>query len=301
MAMNRSPFFALLLLSLIWGGSYYFIKVLVEDFGPWTIVFLRSALGLVVIATIMLVTRQPLGLRKMPWLSMAIVALINTTIPWAIIGFSETRISSSLASILNATTPLCSLLLGIAFFRTVSNRLQLMGMVAAGIGVVVLIGLEPDWSASIQVLGIVGMITASMFYGLGSQLSRRFLHQLSAYQATFGTLLFSMLGSGSVALSTEKISLSQLAVPEHAAVLIGLGFFGSGVAYILFYWIVKRRGPEFATMVTYLLPMSSIIWGGALLHESIHWNMVAGLVLILCGVYVASRKSRKRVVTKLAT
>ncbi|MCM3781897.1 DMT family transporter [Neobacillus mesonae] len=128
MVMNRLPYVALLLLSMIWGSSYYFIKVLVEDFGAWTIVFLRSGLGLVVITAIMLATRRPLGFRTMPWIFMMIVAFTNTMIPWVIIGFSEIRISSSLASMLNATTPLFSLMLGIAFFGTRSNRMQWIGM-----------------------------------------------------------------------------------------------------------------------------------------------------------------------------
>ncbi|MCM3781898.1 DMT family transporter [Neobacillus mesonae] len=155
-------------------------------------------------------------------------------------------------------------------------------------------GLGLDWSATSPLVGTVGMLVASMFYGLGSQLSKRFLHQLTPYQATFGTLLFSMLGSGVYVLWTEPISLSLLALPKYAAVIAGLGVFGSGFAYILFYWIVQKSGPEFATMVTYLLPIISVIWGVTLLRESIHWYMAAGLVLILGGVYIASRKSKSR-------
>jgi drug/metabolite transporter (DMT)-like permease len=104
MTMQRSLFIALFLLSLIWGGSYYFIKVLIDDFGPWTVVFLRSALGLVVITAVMMIMRKPFQFRNMPWLSVSIMALVNTCIPWAIIGFSETRLTSSMASMLNATT-----------------------------------------------------------------------------------------------------------------------------------------------------------------------------------------------------
>ncbi|RUS43953.1 DMT family transporter [Cohnella sp. AR92] len=288
--MNRALLPALLLLSLIWGGSYYFIKVLVHDFGPWTIVFLRSALGLAAIALIMGLTRQPLPWRRMPWLYLGTTALVNMAIPWAIIGYCETRIMSSLASILNATTPLFSLLLGILFFGGKSRRPQAIGLTAAMAGVVVLLGYQGG--SSFDALGTIGMLIASLFYGLGSQLTRRWLSPLTAYQSAFGTLFFAMLGSGGAAFATESLSLSPLTVPANAAALAGLGIGGSGIAYILFYWIVKRGGPVYATMVTYLIPVSSLAWGSLLLQEEIRWNMILGLGLILGGVYMAGRIGR---------
>nr|WP_223829494.1 DMT family transporter [Paenibacillus arenilitoris] len=100
--MSRQLFAALVLLSLIWGGSFYFIKILLHDFGPWSIAFLRSAFGLATITLIMLVLRKPFGLRSIPWLPMAVMASIHTAIPWAIIAFSETRLTSGMASVLNA-------------------------------------------------------------------------------------------------------------------------------------------------------------------------------------------------------
>lgn len=291
--MPRSLFLVLLLLSLIWGGSYYFIKVLIQDFGPWTVVFLRSALGLAVITLVMVVMRKPFQFKNMSWVSVIVMALVNTCIPWAIIGFSEMRLTSSMASVLNATTPLWSLVVGALFFRTVAFRTQWIGMGAAIIGLIVLLGLNPASIISVDAWGFIGMIVASLFYGIGSQLSKRLLKALSTYQATFGTLFFSMLGSGSIALSFETIPYSQLAVPQNIAVLIGLGIFGSGIAYILFYWIVQNGGPVFATMVTYLLPICSLVWGATLLNENIRWSMIAGLALILAGVFLSSEKREK--------
>lgn len=296
--MSRSLFVVLFVLSLIWAGSYYFIKVLLQDFGPWTIVFLRSALGLAVITTVMIVRKKSFGFKNMPWVSMAIMAFIHTCIPWAIIGFSEMRLDSSMASVLNATTPLWSLMLGVVFWRAVTHRLQWIGMGTAIIGLVVLLSQNLTSMNSVDRLGFIGMIVASFFYGLGSQLSKRLLDILSTYQVTFGTLLFSMLGSGSIAFSLETIPYSQLIVPSNMAVLAGLGIFGSGFAYILFYWIVQKGGPAIATMVTYLLPVFSLVWGYTLLDESIHWSMIVGLALILTGVFLAGRKKGMQSVGK---
>jgi len=284
----------MMLLSMIWGGSYYFIKVLLGDFGPWTIVFLRCALGVAVITAYMVATRKPFRFKAMPWGAVAVMALVNTCIPWAIIGFSETRIASGMASVLNATTPFWSILTGMAFFGAVSHRFQWIGMGSALAGLVVLLGLDSSALASGDAWGYVGMIAASYFYGLGSQLSNRLLRTLSTYQVTFGTLFFSMIGSGVMAFSFEKIPYSRLIEPTNLSVLAGLGILGSGVAYLLFYWIVSKGGPARATMVTYLLPAFSLVWGFALLEEAIRWSMAAGLALILAGVFLAGRKKPER-------
>ncbi|MEK0312903.1 DMT family transporter [Cohnella sp. 56] len=291
--MRRTLLALLLLLSLIWGGSYYFIKVLLEAFEPWTIVFLRSALGLAVIAAHMAWAGKPFGFRGMPWGAAAVMALVNTCLPWAIIGLSETRIASGMASVLNATTPLWTLALGIVFFGAAARRAHWIGMSVAVAGLVVLLGPGLTSGGRIDSRGAAGMLAASFLYGLGSQLSKILLQKITPYQATFCTLLFSMLGSGVMALATERVSVRELAVPHHLSVLVGLGVFGSGVAYILFYRIVQEGGPEFATMVTYLLPAFSLLWGFSLLGESVRLHMAAGLALILAGVFVSSRNAAR--------
>ncbi|QGQ99356.1 DMT family transporter [Paenibacillus psychroresistens] len=287
--MQRLLITALILLSLIWGGSFFFIKQLLQDFGPWTIAFLRSSLGLVTIGMIMLILQKPFRFRKIPWSPMAVMALVNTAIPWAIIGFSETRLTSGMASILNATTPLWTIVVGTLFFQTITNRMQWIGMGIAFIGLIVLLGINPKSIISVDFLGFICMITATLCYAVGSQLSKR-LKGVSMYQITFGTLLCSMLGSGSVAFSVEQISLPNLASLTNIVMLIGLGVFGSGIAYILFYFMVQKGSPEFATMVTYFIPASAIIWGSTLLNEQIHWSLLMGLAFILGGVFLASKK-----------
>jgi drug/metabolite transporter (DMT)-like permease len=296
--MPRSLFFVLFLLSLIWGGSFFFIKLLLHDFGPWTIAFLRSVFGMIAIVTIMLILRKPFEFRKIPWGPMAVMALVNTAIPWAIIGYSETRLTSSMASVLNATTPLWTMIVGMVFFQAITKRLQWLGMGIAFIGLIVLVGVNSVSIISVDLLGFSCMMAATLCYAVGSQLSKRLLKGLSMYQITFGTLLCAMIGSGSVAFLVEPISFPHLTSPTNIAVLIGLGIFGSGVAYILFYFMVQKGSPEFATMVTYLVPASAIIWGYALLNEKINWSLLMGLALILGGVFLASKNQSRKAADK---
>ncbi|HEY2421842.1 MAG TPA: DMT family transporter [Neobacillus sp.] len=290
--MLRSTYLCLVLLSMIWGGSYYFIKILLASFEPWSIVFIRSTLGLVTIIGMMYLMKQPFNLKKIPWIPMVIVAAINTAIPWGIIGLSETRIPSNMAAILNSTTPILSLILGILFFQAVSNRWHLFGMGVSCLGVVILLGYTPTVS-SVNLLGSIGMIIASLFYALGSQLSKKLLHTLTPYQATFGTLLFTSLISGGITVSFEDINYSGLFSPYNLIIAICLGIFGSGIAYILFYFIVQRGGPELATKVTYLLPICSIIWGGLFLNEPVYLYMIFGLTIILFGIYLSGQNSKQ--------
>ncbi|WP_223069750.1 DMT family transporter [Paenibacillus caui] len=291
--MPRSLYFALLSLSLIWGGSFFFIKILLHDYGPWTIAFFRSAFGLAVIIAVMLIMRKPFDIRKIRWIPMAVMALINTAIPWAFIGFAETKLTSGMASVLNATTPLWTVIIGVLFFGAVTNRLQWLGMIISLAGLLILVGVNPVSIISVDPLGAAGMIAATLCYAVGSHLSKR-LKGLSMYQVTFGTLISAMIGSGIVALLVEPDSLLQLPSAVSISALIGLGVFGSGFAYILFYFLIQKGSPEFATMVTYLVPVSAIVWGYALLNEDIHWSLLTGLAFILAGVFLASKKSPRK-------
>lgn len=289
--MPRLAYVALISLSLIWGGSFFFIKMLLEDFGPWTIAFLRSACGLIVVVIIMFGLRKPFGIREIPWIPMVIMSLINTAIPWTFIAFSETRMTSSMASVLNATTPVWTIIVGILFFGTRSSRKQWIGIGIASIGLIILLGVNTHSVISVDSIGLICMLAATFCYAIGSQLSKRLLTGYSMYQITFGTLVSSMLGSGTMAFTTEAISFSHLASLSNIIMIVGLGGFGSGIAYILFYYMVQQGSAEFATLVTYLVPCTALIWGYALLGEVIKWNLVVGLCIILGGVFVASKKT----------
>lgn len=290
--MARSLYIALILLSLIWGGSFFFIKNLLHDFGPWGIAFLRSTFGFLFITLVMLIMRKPFALREIRWLPTVVIAMINMALPWTLIGFSETRLASSMASVLNATTPIWTMLVGLLFFGSVFRRIQWIGMGVALVGLVILLGIRPGSFITVDFIGFAAMIGATLCYAVGSQLSKRLLGGLTMYQLTFGTLLGAMVGSGIIALTTEKIDLSKIAEPANIGSLVGLGIFGSGVAYILFNYMVLKGSPEFATSVTYLVPATAMIWGYTLLDEPIGWSLIIGLILILSGVFITNRGGR---------
>ncbi|MGW8957300.1 DMT family transporter [Paenibacillus sp. NPDC055715] len=289
--MSRSLYAALLLLSLIWGGSFLFIKVLLlHHVGPWTIVFLRSSFGLIFIVLLMLLMRKPFKFRSIPWKSVVLVALMNMVLPWALISFSETRIASSMASVLNATTPIWTMLVGLVFFRAIFHRMQWFGMGVAFVGIVILLGINPVSIISVDLVGFGCMLLATLCYGFGTQLSKRFLSNLSMFQATFATLLSATAGGGIMTAIIDRPDLSVVFIPGVLGSLIGLGVLGSGIAYILFNYMILQGSPEFSSSVTYFVPVSAIVWGFLLLNEHIGWNVLTGLVLILGGVFIANQR-----------
>lgn len=290
--MARSLYVSLILLSLIWGGSFFFVKNLLHDFGPWGIAFLRSTFGFLFITVVMLIMRKPFALRQIRWLPTIVIAMINMALPWTLIGFSETRLASSMASVLNATTPIWTMIVGLLFFGSVFRRIQWIGMGVALVGLIILLGIRPGSFITVDFIGFATMIGATLCYAVGSQLSKRLLGGLSMYQLTFATLLGAMAGSGLIALTTEKVELAKIAEPANIGSLVGLGIFGSGVAYILFNYMVLKGSPEFATSVTYLVPATAMIWGYTLLDEPIGWSLILGLILILTGVFITNRGGR---------
>jgi len=125
--MSRKLYFALIMLSLIWGGSFYFFKILVADFNPLVVAFLRSTFGAITLIVLIPFFRKTFR-GKIPFIPLFAVGILNTLIPWTLICFSEQKMTSNLASVLNATQPLWTMVLGILLFGIHSNRNQIIGL-----------------------------------------------------------------------------------------------------------------------------------------------------------------------------
>jgi drug/metabolite transporter (DMT)-like permease len=169
-------------------------------------------------------------------------------------------------------------------------------MCLAFVGIIVLLGVNPVSIISVDPVFFGCMLLATLCYGFGTQLSKRFLSNLSMYQATFATLLGAAAGGGIMTAVVDRPDLSVVFVPGVFGSLVGLGVLGSGVAFILFNYMILRGSPEFASSVTYFVPVSAIVWGFVLLNEHIGWNVLAGLVLILGGVFLANQRRGARAV-----
>lgn len=282
---------ALILLSLIWGTSFLFMKILLFELDPAAIVFGRCLFGMIMLLIIILFRKEKVHLKKLPWSKLFFVALFNNALPWLLICSSETKISSSLASGINATTPVWTLIIGFFFFASPLKKQQWIGIFIGFIGIFVLSEIKLADVFSSNTLGVVLMLGAALCYGIGAQLSKRNLSQLSVLQISFFTLALSTMISFIVMISIAPDSLGRFNQLNLLFPFVGLGAFGSGIAYLLYYYLVKKGSPEFASLVTYIVPVSAIVWGAVVLKESIHLTMIVGLLIILLGVYISSRSS----------
>lgn len=281
-------------LSLIWGTSFLFIKVLISSMPPEAVVFGRCFFGAAILFFIYLFTKQKNHLAKLPWLQIIFVAFSNNVLPWILICSSETRLSSSLASIINATTPIGTLIIGFLFFSTHLKKNQWIGIIVGFAGIFILSDFKIGAFHSGNTLGILLMTGATICYGVGAQLSKKHLSKLSVIETSFFTLAISTIISFLIMILTTPESLPVFLNTKTLMPLLGLGALGSGVAYILYYFLVKEGSPEFASLVTYLVPISAIIWGALLLNEDIHLSMIVGLLVIFAGVYISTLKSKQK-------
>ncbi|MDY7220889.1 DMT family transporter [Halalkalibacterium halodurans] len=282
----------LLSLSLIWGFSFVFIEHLLGIVGVWGTVVVRCFAGAIILLPILLMRRK-LFCRPAPWKALMIVGIFNAGLPWGLIALSQTEIYSSTAAVLNALTPLFTGLIGFLLYSNALSRQQWGGIVLGFSGVVVLTGFQLQLLAPEHFVGVGTMILATICYGFASQYVKRHLHDTDVVLIT----TFSLLFGGLVGLIGMWITDSFHVVRVPLTIdwlslisIIGLGCLGSGMAHLLYYDLMKKGGPEFATTVTYLIPMTAIIWGKLFLDELITKNIVIGMLMILMGVYFTSRK-----------
>ncbi len=284
-------YIALFILSLVWGFSFFFIKILLSFFSPFAIVFYRSLTGAIIILSIMLIKKKNILPARETWFVLFLVGIFNAILPWSLISYSETMISSSMASILNATTPIWTVVVGILFFKSRLKLLQWTGLIIGFSGIFILMDIDFNQLTVNNLYPILGMISAALFYGMAAQISRHYLQNTTVYQISLFTLLISSTISGFLLILTGGFNISYLLTEPMAQIsIIGLGCFGSGLAYLVYYFLIQKGSAEFASLVTYLVPISAMFWGMTILGEEITLKMTVGLLLILLGVFISSRQ-----------
>lgn len=283
------PYVALATLALIWGFSFLLIKVGLHDMSPITMVLIRAASGCIALAMFVRATGRPLlgegwKRRIVPF---TVLAITSGLLPWAAIAWGEERISSGLASILNATTPLWAAVL--VYWVIPSDRpsvLNYAGVLVGLAGVVILV--VPDIAAKGlggDLVGALAVVMAAFSYGVSALYQRRKLRGVSVYEVSFGQLAVTTVLA--IPIAAPALPGVHLALPSMAAV-VALGVGGSGLAYLLYYYVMNALGPVRATGVTLLVPVTAVFWGVVLLHEALSLPIVIGMAVILAGIVLAN-------------
>jgi drug/metabolite transporter (DMT)-like permease len=286
---NAKPYLALVALALLWGFSFLLIKVALHDMSPTAIMLIRAASGFAALAVYMRLAGRPLlgdgwKRRIIPY---TVLAVLSGVVPWTAIALGEQSISSGLASILNATTPLWAAVLVIWLIPNERpSFLNYVGVVIGLAGVVILV--LPDVTAkgfSGSVAGAVVVVIASISYAFSALYQRKKLRGFSVYEVSVGQLAVTTVLA--IPIAAPSLPSMHLALPSMASV-IALGVGGSGLAYLLYYYINNTLGPVRATGVTILVPMTAVLWGVVLLGETLSLPIVIGMAVILAGIVLTN-------------
>ena len=270
-------------LSVIWGGSFLFGRVAVASMPPFTLVAIRVLLGTLTLAVILWLTRTAFPKGKSIWLALLGMGLINNTIPFSLIIFGQRDIGAGLASILNATTPLFTVLVAHGLTRDEKlNASKISGILLGLGGVSVMLGPAVQEG---HPFAILSCLAAALSYGFGSVWGRQFKGlNLSALQTAFGQVCSSMMMMLPLALVVDRPW--ERAVPPLAALqsVAALGILCTGFAYILFFKILANAGATAVSLVTFLIPPSAIVLGAVVLGESLTAPQWMGMGMIGLGL-----------------
>ena len=291
--MTRRSLALLVGLSAIWGSSFLFIKLGVDEVEPSVVALGRVVVGAAILVPIA-AARGGLGLLRGHVRTVAALGLLNNAVPFWLLGFAETRIDSGLAGVIQAAAPIFTVLLAIRLDpsqRVTGTRLAGVGV--GFVGVALLVGAQTGG----QVVGALAVLGAALSYSVSALFAGKRLGSLpplhvAAGQLACGVLLLAPLGLA---------QLPDEAPPAKAVLaIVALGALGSALAYVLYFALIVRAGASRAILVTYLVPAFALVYGAVFLDEDVTASAIAGLVLILAGTTLATGVTRLRAARSLA-
>jgi drug/metabolite transporter (DMT)-like permease len=279
-AMGLAEWGLLALLSVVWGGSFFFYKVLSHTLPPLTVVFGRMAISAIALNLWLLARRDPLRASPREWGQFIALGAMNNALPFCCFAWSEIRISSGLAAILNATTPVFGVIVG-ALLKTGAPLTPLRGLavVFGFLGVTVLIGPAALTGAKGDVLSELACLLAGVGYAFGGFHGRRFAYmspiKVAAGQTTGAALLMLPL-----AAMVDRFWTLPPPGPAAWGALLGIGLASTAFAYVLYFRLLQRVDPTDLMLVTFLVPISALILGLLFLAEPIKPAAFAGMAMI---------------------
>lgn len=288
--MTRSALPRIALLALIWGSAFLWIKLADRGFSPVEVTLARLALGAAVLFVIVRVRREAIPRSGRLWVQIAVAALFANAVPYLLFAVAEQTVESSPAGIINATTPLWTVVLALAVRHQKSvTRWQAAGLIAGFAGAVLIF---TPWHTAGGLFSAGGLecLAASVSYAVSYLYMDRFLARrgigpvvLSACQLAAAAVMLA------IALGVSGVQTPHVTAESLAAIVV-LGIVGTGLAYVLNYQVITSEGATVASTVTYLLPVVAIVLGVVVLGESITVITLAGIALVLAGVALTRRR-----------
>ena len=293
--MRKSWLPAYIALGLVWGCSFIFIKLGLEFLTPFGVAFGRCALGAITLLIVVKFKKIKLPSDKQIWFKLWVVAMLLNVIPGILFAYAEVHVTSVLAGIINAATPLATLVVMLIAFREEKLKVeQIQGLIVGGIGVLVVLGIWQGIGDN-QLNGVIALLIAVTCYGISFPYSKRNIIPLGLKPES----------AAATQLVTASITLLPLYLLDgisndyyrinNVLAMVALGVLGSGFAYIWNFSIIQAAGSSIASTVTYLTPVVAVFVGWLFLGEKIAWHEPAGALLVILGAAISQGRFKRKV------
>jgi len=280
--MRKVDVIDFVLLAALWGASFLFMRIAAPQFGPLALMLLRCSIGALTLLPILMMSG---GMRELgPTFKMsALVGVINSAIPFSLFAYAALSITTGTLSILNATAPIFGAVVAFVWSREKLTQWQLLGLFIGIAGVIVLVIAGPadvNIDGPTVALAVAAALAAALAYGIAASFAKRYLSTANALANATG----SQIGA-SVVLLIPGLLYWPVSNPDASAwwAVIVLGTLSTGIAYILYFRLIKNVGPTRAVTVTFAIPVFGMFFGWLFLNEAVNPAMIAGAVIVVLG------------------
>lgn len=281
--MSLKNILHLISLGALWGASYLFIRLSIDEFGPVLIAELRLLIAAILIGVFLFLhpaRRTHLIIKGREWGRLMVVGIFNSALPFCLIAFAMGSLTAGMGAILNSTAPIWGSLVAYVWLREKLSKWQMLGLLLGVLGVFVLVGNGVAFDFSGQFLNPMAVLVATLSYGASASYIKRYCADLSALKMTFG----SMLMGAFVLVPLAYYFWPEVPISFNAwLAVLGLGAFSTAYAYVMYFRLIEEVGPAKAISSTFLIPVFGMLLGELFLNESITLRMMVGGVIILLG------------------
>lgn len=283
------------LAGIVWGASFLFMKVALTGISPAQVAWTRIVLGALTLGALVLLRRERLSRSLKVWAHLTVLGLTFCVLPFLLFSWAQQHVTSGVASIFNATTPIMTAIMAWLVFRVEKLRLlQVLGIGVGILGVVVIIAPWQGVSLDGSLVAELAILGATASYGFSFAYMRRFVSNtgMSALAFTFGYIA---MAGVVMAILTPFLVLTPVRLDAGIVVsLLLLGCLGTGIAYVWNQNTVRAWGPTRASTVTYITPVVGVVLGILILGESVTWNEPVGALVVFLGILLAQNRLRLR-------
>lgn len=285
--MKTKHWIVFITLGAIWGSSFLWIEIALREVGPITLVAFRAFFGLLFGLAVIFIQGVPFPRTMKEWGPLMILGMTNIAIPFFLISWGQKTIDSGVASILDATVPLFTIL--VAHYMLHDDKMtisKVLGLLVGFAGVVVLMSKDIGANSG-SLLGQLAVILACVFYAASTIVARMYTEEIPGIMRSMGPLV-----SATVVMTVSSFIFEAPfkipTLPITWIALLWMGILGSGLAFLMLYYLIHEIGPTRATMVTYLFPLGGVTLGVIFLNEQLTWQVVTGALLIIGSLAIAN-------------